>query len=203
MRQVVRDHLDPRPSPPPLRHEAVVVAAGPREMGLAIQSVSDNFGHKSVLLGELMTDEKDRNKALALQFMDANNRNDASALTNMYAEDGTHQVMGTTPISGVYTKQQMLAAAGAIYAPFPDGKPLTVIGIVAEGDTVTVEVDSPARHESGAMYHQFIHWVLRFRDGLLVQTKEYLDTALVIEVLCGGGAVTPASPESTPSMPAV
>ena len=146
-----------------------------------------------------MYEEKDHNKALALQFMAANDRNDALALANMYAKDGTHTVMGTTPISGVYTKQQMLAAAGAIFAPFPDGKPAKVIGIVAEGDTVAVEIDSPARHESGQMYHQFIHWVLRFRNGKLIETKEYLDTQLVVDVLCGGGAVVPASPETTPS----
>lgn len=146
-----------------------------------------------------MADDKDRNKALALQFMEANDRNDASALAAMYAEDGTHTVMGTTPISGTYTKQQMLAAADSIFAPFPDGKPARVVGIVAEGDTVTVEIDSPALHESGAMYHQQIHWVLKFRDGKLTQTKEYLDTQLILDVLCGGGTVVPASPTTTPS----
>ena len=146
-----------------------------------------------------MADQTDRNKALALQFMAANDRNDALALAGMYADDGTHTVMGTTPISGTYTKQQMLAAAGAIFAPFPDGKPAKVVGIVAEGDTVAVEIDSPAFHDSGLTYHQQIHWVLRFRDGKLIQTKEYLDTQLVLEVLCGGGSVVPASPQTTPA----
>jgi ketosteroid isomerase-like protein len=144
-----------------------------------------------------MTDEKDRNKALALEFMAANNRNDALALAQMYAEDGTHAVMGATPISGVYTKQQMLAAAGAIFAPFPQGLRSKVVGVVAEGDKVAVEVESQGLHESGATYHQFYHWILRFRDGQLIETKEYLDTALVVDVLCGGGQVTPASPETT------
>jgi ketosteroid isomerase-like protein len=117
----------------------------------------------------------------------------------MYADDGTHAVMGSTPISGVYSKQQMLAAAGAIFAPFPDGKPAVVTGIVAEDDTVAVEVETHARHESGAMYDQYYHWILRFREGLIMESKEYLDTALVIDVLCGGGQTTPASPETTPS----
>ena len=63
----------------------------------------------------------------------------------------------------------------------------------------TAEVETHALHESGAMYDQYYHWVLRFRDGLIVESKEYLDTALVIDVLCGGGQVTPASPETTPS----
>ena len=146
-----------------------------------------------------MDDETKRNKELALQFMAANDRNDAQALAAMYAEDGTHIVMGNTPISGTYTKQQMQAAACAIFAPFPDGKPAHVVGIAAEGDTVAVEIDSPARHESGQMYHQQLHWVLKFRDGQLVQTKEYLDTQLVIDVLCAGGSATPASPQTTPA----
>jgi ketosteroid isomerase-like protein len=146
-----------------------------------------------------VTDEKDRNKALALEFMAANTRNDAVALAHMYADDGVHAVMGTTPISGVYTKQQMLAAAGAIFAPFPEGLRCKVVGVVAEGDKVAVEVESQGLHESGAVYRQYYHWIMRFRDGLLIETKEYLDTALVIDVLCGGGLKTPASPETTPT----
>jgi uncharacterized protein len=134
-------------------------------------------------------------KALALQFMDINNRNDAEALVAMYADDATHEVMGTTPISGIYTAEQMKQSVPAIYGPFPDGKPLTIRNVVAEGDTVVVEIESPARHESGKMYHQFICWVLKFKDGKIVSSREYLDTQLVLEVLCDGGDFAPTSPD--------
>jgi ketosteroid isomerase-like protein len=72
-------------------------------------------------------------------------------------------------------------------------KPAKVVGIV------TVEIDSPALHESGLMYQQQPHWMLRFRGGKLIQAKEYLDTQLVIDVLCGGRTVAPAALETTPS----
>jgi ketosteroid isomerase-like protein len=143
---------------------------------------------------EAMMDERQRNLVLARQFMDADDRNDSVAIANMYAEDGIHIVTGTTAISGVYTKQQMLAAAGGIFAPFPDGLRMKVHSMIADGDRVAVEVESHGRHVSGEVYNQHYFWMLRFRDGEIVESKEYLDTELVTQVLCRQQLTAPAQP---------
>jgi ketosteroid isomerase-like protein len=129
--------------------------------------------------------EEERNRALVLRYIEASNRNDARAIANMYADDSMHTVMGTTPISGVYTKQQMLAGAGGVFAPFPDGLRFRLVGMIAEGDKVAFEVESVGQHVSGAIYNNHYHWLMRFRNGELVESKEYLDTQLVAKVLCG------------------
>jgi ketosteroid isomerase-like protein len=133
-----------------------------------------------------MANEAERNKDLARRFIEAANRNDALAIAAMYAEDGVHSVNGTTPISRSYTKTEMIAAAGGIFAPFPEGLKFEIVGMIAEGDKVALETRSCGRHVSGAMYRNEYHWIMRFRDGQLVESKEYVDTQLVNDILFGG-----------------
>ena len=128
----------------------------------------------------------DDNKQRVLAFFDAMNRGDAAAIVDAYAEDGYVQTMGHTLISGRYTKQQITAAAGAIFQNFPQGLSFTITGITAEGERVAVEAESDGLHISGKHYHNFYHFLFIFRDGKLVTLKEYLDTEHVTDVLCGG-----------------
>lgn len=130
--------------------------------------------------------EEERNKSVALRFLDASNRNDARAIAEMYAEDGTHALNGTTPISRTYTKAEMLESAGGIFAPFPQGLRFELVGMIAEGDKVAFETKSHGIHKSGKVYENEYHWIMRFRDGQIVMSKEYVDTQLVADVLCGG-----------------
>nr|WP_087576196.1 nuclear transport factor 2 family protein [Sphingomonas sp. CDS-1] len=130
--------------------------------------------------------EQERNKELVLKFLEASNRNDARAIAEMYAEDGIHSVNGTTLISRIYTKPEMIAAAGGVFAPFPNGLSFELLDMIAERDKVAFEVKSHGLHVSGAVYANEYHWMMRFRDGQIVESKEYVDTQLVHEILCGG-----------------
>jgi ketosteroid isomerase-like protein len=130
--------------------------------------------------------EQERNKTVVRRFFEAMNRNDAHAIAQMYAADGIHSVNGTTPISRKYTQPEMVASAGGVFAPFPEGLHFELIDMVAERDKVAFEVKSHGRHESGAIYENEYHWIMRFRDGQIIESKEYVDTQLVNDVLCGG-----------------
>ena len=132
--------------------------------------------------------EQERNKAKVLEFFEAMNRNDACAIAAMYASDGVHSVNGTTPISQRYTKDQMVASAGGVFAPFPDGLRFELIDMVAERDKVAFEVKSHGCHVSGKTYENEYHWIMRFRNGEIVESKEYVDTQLVNDVLCQDAA---------------
>ena len=55
-----------------------------------------------------------------------------------------------------------------------------------EGDAVAVEARSRGMHVSGREYSNEYHFLFRFRDGLIVRLKEYMDTERVTDVLCGG-----------------
>jgi ketosteroid isomerase-like protein len=58
--------------------------------------------------------------------------------------------------------------------------------ITAEDDRVAVEAESFATHVSGKPYNNKYHFLMRYRDGKLLEFKEYMDTELVTDVLCGG-----------------
>jgi uncharacterized protein len=132
-----------------------------------------------------MTTEQ-RNKELAQAFFEALNKADSTALLNAYAEDGHLVTMGNTLISGRYNKEQIGAYAAGVLQVFPKGIRFTIKGITAEGERVAVEAESEGMHVSGKLYTNQYHFLFRFRDGKVVEFKEYMDTERVTEVLCGG-----------------
>ena len=127
-----------------------------------------------------------RNKQLAQAFFDALNRGDVPALLDAYADDGYCHTMGNTLISGKFSKAQIAAAAGGIFQVFPQGIRFTIQAMTAEGERVAVEAESEGQHVSGKLYSNQYHFLFRFRDGKVVEFKEYMDTERVTDILCGG-----------------
>jgi ketosteroid isomerase-like protein len=134
----------------------------------------------------MSTNNTQTNKALVSRFIDAMNRGDVAAIVDAYAVDGCLQTMGNTLISGVFSREQINAAAGAIFDIFPEGITFTVQHMVAEGDKVAVEATSEGKHISGQVYRNEYHFLFEFRGGKLLRLKEYMDTERVTDVLCGG-----------------
>ena len=126
------------------------------------------------------------NKAIVDQFFEALNAGDIAAVVNTYADDGYVQTMGGTLISGQTGKAQIATFAGGIFEVFPGGLKFTVHDMVAEGNKVAVEAESEGEHVSGQTYNNEYHFLFEFRDGKLIKLKEYMDTELGTDVLCGG-----------------
>lgn len=126
------------------------------------------------------------NKAIVARFFAAMNRGDVQSIVDAYAEDGRLQTMGDTLISGSFSKDEVSRSAGGIFEVFPEGIRFEILGMVAEGDKVAVEATSEGRHVSGSTYSNEYHFLFEFRDGKLVQLKEYMDTERVTDILCGG-----------------
>lgn len=126
------------------------------------------------------------NKQLAESFLAAITRKDVPALIDAYAEDGRCVTMGGTLISGTFSKAQISAAAGSIFAAFPEGLRFQIHTLTAEGDRVAVEASSEGLHASGRIYANQYHFLMRFREGKVVEFKEYMDTEKVTDILCGG-----------------
>jgi ketosteroid isomerase-like protein len=130
--------------------------------------------------------EIERNKQLAREFFHALERADMAAILDAYAEDGRVHTMGNTLISGVKDKAHIRQHAGGVLAAFPKGIRYEIRNITAEEDRVAVEADGFAIHASGKPYNNKYHFLMRYRDGKLVDLKEYMDTELATDVLCGG-----------------
>ena len=107
-----------------------------------------------------------------------------AALFEAYADDGRCITMGNTLISGSYGRAQIKDYAAGILQVFPQGIRFTITGITAEGERV--EAESDGLHVSGRRYANQYHFLFRFREGRIVEFKEYMDTEQVTEVLCGG-----------------
>jgi ketosteroid isomerase-like protein len=128
----------------------------------------------------------EENKAIARRFFEAINDGDTAAVVDAYAEDGCLETMGHMLISGVFTKQQIKAAAGQIFLAFPKGLKFTIHSMTAEGDRVAIEAESLGEHASGKTYNNHYHFLMRLRDGKIVRFKEYMDTEHGTDVLCNG-----------------
>ncbi|MEH6636328.1 MAG: nuclear transport factor 2 family protein [Halioglobus sp.] len=126
------------------------------------------------------------NKALVSEFFAALNRGDTNTVINTYAVNGNLQTMGNTLISGTFSRDQIAASVAGIFEVFPKGLKFTDLTMVAEGDKVAVEAVSEGEHVSGQTYGNEYHFLFEFHDGKLLKLKEYMDTELVTDVLCGG-----------------
>jgi ketosteroid isomerase-like protein len=134
----------------------------------------------------MSTNNSEKNKAIVTRFFEAMNNGDVDFIVDSYATDGCLQTMGSTLISGTYTKAQVTASAGSIFEVFPHGLKFTANSMVAEGDKVAVEAVSEGQHVSGQTYSNEYHFLFEFREGKLLRLKEYMDTERVTDVLCGG-----------------
>lgn len=127
-----------------------------------------------------------RNKALARAFVDAISRADVDAIVAAYAPDGTCWTAGTMPISGRFGVDQVAAASRGVLTVFPEGLRFTIQALTAEGDRVAIEAESYGKHASGKVYNNQYHFLMRVRDGKIVEWREYMDTMHANDVLCGG-----------------
>ena len=135
---------------------------------------------------EYRVSDVENNKTLTLAFFDAMQRGDANAIADTYADDGRVVTMGNTLISGSRSKEEIRGFAGGVLEAFPEGLSFNILSITAEEDRVAVEATSEGMHASGLPYKNHYHFLLTWRDGELLELKEFMDTEHATDVLCGG-----------------
>lgn len=133
-----------------------------------------------------MSAQTARNVAAVRAFFEAMNAGDVAGIVAAYADDGTLTTMGRTLISGTFDKAAITAAAGRIFEAFPQGIAFTIHAVTAEDDRVAVEASSCGMHVSGREYRNQYHFLARLRDGKITAWKEYCDTEVITDILCGG-----------------
>lgn len=130
--------------------------------------------------------QRAENRRIVRELFDALSRSDVATVDRLYADDFEIWTAGSLPFSGRHDKTYALGAAKMILAAFPQGIAFTVDAMTVEGERVAIEAHSDGTHVSGTHYHNEYHFLLRIRDGQVVEFKEYMDTALAAEVLVGG-----------------
>lgn len=128
---------------------------------------------------------EDQNRQLAQQLIDALSRADADAIAGLYAEDVVLWTAGSLPFSGTKQRAEALAGIPQVLSAFPDGLEFEILALTAEGERVAIEAVSRGRHATGGDYANQYHFLMRARDGKIVEFKEYMDTDHAREVFFG------------------
>jgi uncharacterized protein len=126
-------------------------------------------------------DTLEGNKALVRAMRDAQAKGDAAAVDSFHGKGFRHFVAGEGPLGWEHVPFQDLYAplvkhlAGPIKVRFSS--------MVAEGGSVFEEMDALAHLDDGTVYNNWHCFVHEIRAGQIVQTREYMDTHHLWEVL--------------------
>jgi ketosteroid isomerase-like protein len=119
----------------------------------------------------------------ARAFLRASASHDSPTIAALLADDATYWTAGTPRLfnyAGERNKAEIVAYM-ATPSIFIGGASVRFGAITAEGDRVAVECETFGTLADGRVYTNAYHYLFTFRDGLIRQVKEYLDTAAAAE----------------------
>ena len=128
----------------------------------------------------------EKQKIFITNFFNAMSEGDSDAIINAYHPEGRVETMGNTLISGSRGLDEIKSFAPAVLESFPNKLRFTIKNITAENNRVAVEAESNGEHISGKHYNNHYHFLFELKDEKIYRLKEYMDTELVTDILCGG-----------------
>ena len=131
-----------------------------------------------------MSSVTDQNKKITKEFFEALS-NGSDKYLDFYTDESIIWTAGNNAIGGTRTKEEVVSFAQNVLSAFPTGITFNIKGMTAEDEKVAVEINSEAMHASGATYNNQYHFLLRIKDGKILELKEYMDTQLAAKILLG------------------
>ena len=125
------------------------------------------------------------NKRSAVELFARFSASDIPGVLALMTDDVTWRVPGKpelSPVAGIYNKERLRRLFGRMLAQLEGGLQMTVLGLLAEGNDVAVEVESQGDLRNGRKYRQQYHFLITFRDGKIASVREYLDTHHAFDV---------------------
>ena len=128
--------------------------------------------------------QTEENKKVVRQLFEAGNRGDMETCFGLVADDIRWTNMGTTSLSGAYEgkAELMEKLLGPLFGQLKQGIHMEIRQLVAEGDHVVAVTSGTSETLDGRPYNNSYCWVIRIRDGKLVEVTEYSDTELITSV---------------------
>ena len=139
------------------------------------------------------------NKQLATDLFARFSANDIAGALDLLADDANWWIAGkpdTQPAAGEHDKAWMARLFHRMVSQFEGPMPMTIRGLVAEGDKVAVEVVGDGKLRDGRRYQNEYHLLLTIRDGKIAAVREYLDTQHVVATWFA--PAKPVEPATTP-----
>lgn len=131
-----------------------------------------------------MSSISDQNKTITKEFFEALS-NGSDKYLDFYTDESIIWTAGNNAIGGTRTKKEVVSFAQNILSAFPTGITFNITGLTAEDERVAVEISGEAIHASGETYNNQYHFLLRIKDGKILELKEYMDTQLAAKILLG------------------
>ena len=129
-----------------------------------------------------MSSITDQNKQITKEFFEALSTGSDQYL-DFYTDESIIWTAGNNSIGGTRTKKEVVSFAQNILSAFPTGITFNITGITAENERVAVEISGKAIHASGETYNNQYHFLLRIKDGKILELKEYMDSQLAAKIL--------------------
>ena len=129
-----------------------------------------------------MSSITDQNKKITKEFFRALSTGSDQYL-DFYTNESIIWTAGGNAIGGTRTKKEVVSFAQNILSAFPTGITFNITGLTAENERVAVEISGKAIHASGETYNNQYHFLLRIKDGKILELKEYMDTQLAAKIL--------------------
>lgn len=101
-------------------------------------------------------------------------------IVDLFASDMRWRVEGRSLAAGQYESRQafidgVLAPFGARFAWGEPFRPVAIHGVYADGDTVIVHWAGHGVANDGVAYDNTYAWIMRLRDGLVVEAAAFFD----------------------------
>ena len=129
-----------------------------------------------------MTSKEKANKELVRHIFTEIGKGNHQPFLDAVSNDFTVTCIGTTPVSGTYKgiKEVGEKFIAPVMASFETPPVVVIDRIIAEDDFVVVVAHGEGGiAKNGVPYNNTYCHVMRLQDGKLVESTEYLDTALV------------------------
>jgi len=123
----------------------------------------------------------ERNKKIALDFIEAFSRGDAEAIKPLLAPDALTVAKGFGKLSGSRPYEIIVATTGAFRSVIPSGLRPKFHSVTADGDRVVVEFEGDATLANGERYCNQYCMVFTLADGRIKLVNEYYCTLLADE----------------------
>lgn len=117
-------------------------------------------------------------------FDDVNSGRFAQAFDRL-APDVVYEVVAPAPYGGTFDRDGLGATAAKTIAKLAEALKVTIKGVTAEGERVAIETESYARAISGMIYNNRYHFLFVVRDEVIVEAREYLDSAHYKQLMDG------------------
>ncbi len=111
-------------------------------------------------------------------------------VSRIFATGMTWEIVGRSRAAGRYGSAQQFADEvlrpfAARFDPEDPFRPVTVRGVHADGDTVVVVWDGEGTTTAGTTYRNTYAWILRLRDGEVVDGTAFYDSIAFDELWDG------------------